>query len=167
MSNLRWEDVKCDSEVRLNIRKSKTDQFGAGRTVTLSKQGGRTLHCPVYFTIQYARRLGYNTVNGGFMQPRMDVNGVGRGKYKVSYGTASKDMKDVISKCGINSANYSEHSGRRGGTMTAAALGSSWLALKRKGGWKSDSAAQRYVEDAQDNTVGNLLAEEAKKKRSL
>ena len=84
VSNLRRKDVQCDSEVKLIIRKSKTDQFGVGRTVTLSQQDGRTLHCPVYFTKQYARRLGYNRVSGGFMQPRLDVNGSSRGRYRLS-----------------------------------------------------------------------------------
>ena len=115
----------------------------------------------------YPRRLGYTRQSRGFMQPRLDMKGRTTGRHKLGYGTATQDMRDLITKCGHAPTGFSEHSGRRGGATEAANLGTSWLALKQKGGWKSDSAAQKYIEDAEGDVVGKLLAEEAVRKRSM
>ena len=167
MSNLKWDDIKCSMDVKIIIRKSKTDQFSEGRTITLARQDGKTLFCPVYLTMQYARRLGYTRQAKGFMQPRLDMKGRTTGRYKLGYSTATQDMRELITKCGHDPTGFSEHSGRRGGATEAANLGSSWLALKRKGGWKSDLAAQKYIEEAEGDAVGKMLAEQAIKRRSL
>ena len=150
VSSLRWDDLSFHGRVMfVLIRKSKTDQRGFGQTVEIHCHDVETLHCPVYLTRQYAGRLGYDGsgVSGG-MQPRMDPAGKGRTSTKICYDTAVKDLRALLVKAGHSASGFTEHSGRRGGATAAAAAGAQWLPLKVHGRWKSDSAAQKYVDEA-------------------
>ena len=159
-ATLRWSEVSAlecgevtfsddGGKVILSIRRSKTDQQGRGAFVEMHRQGsGQTLHCPVFLTKQYKRRLGYGERRIGSMQPRIDSAGRARANTRISYDTGSKELKTLLQKLGHGGIRFTEHSGRRGGASAAAAAGVPWLVMKRFWRWESDSAAQRYVSEA-------------------
>ena len=55
-----------------------------------------------------------------------------------------KQLKQCLSKCGLNEKVYSGHSFRRGGCTYAFSLGLSPLLIKLRGDWRSN-AYERYV----------------------
>lgn len=63
---------------------------------------------------------------------------------------------------------YTGHSFRRTSATLLADAGADLLTLKRHGGWRSDSAAQGYVQDSVNNKrkIGDLIAGQVKKRRT-
>ena len=109
-------------------------------------------------TRMYFERLRYSEVvirqDRANMQPRIQKTSAGHGAIpgtEVSYTTAAEDFKHVLTEAGIEPSGFGEHSARRGGATAAAAAGVDWLDLKRHGRWKSDKAAQAYVDEHEKN----------------
>ena len=156
VSKLKRSDLSMDNnnnKLTIRIKRSKTDQMAEGASVVI--EGSKCESCPVRLTKEYYKRLGYSSLTEknaeDHMQPRIrhgkrgDIAIPGT---TVSYTTAMEDLKKYIKKAGFDATGFGEHSARRGGATTAAAGGLSWLDLKRHGRWKSDQAAQLYVDSA-------------------
>ena len=159
VSKLRWSDISFrDEKMFLFIRKSKTDQTAAGATVTITANATDPCQCPRDMTIMYFKQLQYSNSavrkDQANMQPRVQSTSEGQRAIPntvVSYTTATEDLKTMLAEAGIAPSGYCEHSARRGGATAAAAAGVDWLDLKRHGRWKSDKAAQVYVDDHEQN----------------
>ena len=66
VSQLRRSDVWFEGDnMKVNIKRSKTDQFGRGATVDVQGQGVAALSCPVHLTKEYFKRLGLGTDETG------------------------------------------------------------------------------------------------------
>ena len=162
VSELRMEDIRFDTTgLILHIRRSKTDQLGAGQYVKI--QATEMDSCPVEITRRYIEKLQYGTENG-FFQPQIrtytEGNQAGVWHKKLGYSSALEDTKALMAIIGRDPAEFGEHSGRRGGATAASEAGVSWVDLKRHGRWASDSAPQRYIEqtDKKANAVAKALA---------
>ena len=159
VSKLRWSDLSFhEGKMRIRIRRSKTDQCADGATVTVADNDNKA-ECPVRLTQLFYRKLGYSTQeeerDEAGMQPRIRSTDKGTRAIAgttVSYTTATEDMKACLSDIGVDPNGFGEHSARRGGATAAANGGVNWLDLKRHGRWKSDKAAQTYVDAARDSS---------------
>ena len=144
VAELLIKDVIFDSEgCNLYIKRSKTDQRGVGATVRILYHNDVTV-CPVHFTRAYIKRLGHSQ---GYMLPAMKGS-LPSADTPLSYHTALKDLRRVLKQLGIDGSSFGEHSGRRGGTTCAAAVGVSSAALKIQGRWKSDASVERYTDNS-------------------
>ena len=155
---LRWSDI-CQlkrkhfkispSSIDIFIPSSKTDQFHQGQTVFVAALHDDLL-CPVAFTNKYISCLGIVSPED-WMLPR--VNSAGRLQIALTkYSTALSDLKALIKESGRDPAVYGEHSGHRGGAMTAFSAGLPWVDIKRLGRWKSDSAVQGYLDPSAEHS---------------
>ena len=144
VAELTLQDIKFDEEgCTINIKRSKTDQRGVGATTRIHFHKDSSA-CPVLFTKMYVSRLGYKA---GIMLPLVKGRGLCP-ESSISYHTALNDLRAVLKAVRIDGSGYGEHSGRRGGTTAAAAVGVSHAALKTQGRWKSDASVERYTDNA-------------------
>ena len=147
VSSLRWSDLSFNAQgMKIRIRSSKTDQLGEGQDVDVCRQVGKGLDCPVALTQQFGRKLGFAAGKDGFLQPRMDPAKKGRTETKISYDTATKDLRCVLELAGVPAQGFTEHSGRRGGATALANERISLGPLMEQGRWRSMSSAQKYID---------------------
>lgn len=165
---LRWAEVKelrtadltfTESHLRINVRRSKTDQVGRGAQVLVQREVDKSQHmyCPVHITEEYVKRLQYNG-REGYLQPRIrslvqgeDRIQVAEGDHQVSYSTAIEQLKGCIAGLGIDSTGFGEHSGKRGGATAAANNGASRDLIRLHGRWKSPSMVDLYVDSTEES----------------
>lgn len=141
---LRSDDIedRGDGTFRVLIRRSKADQFGAGRIAFTSRQTADLvrawlevrgpdidwLFCPVYQGKPVNRDLSTTTV---------------KRLVKQAAERASLDATDV--------AAFSGHSMRVGAAQDLLKRGFDTAAIMRAGGWKSVNVLARYLEHAEHN----------------
>ena len=140
--------------VKINIRKSKTDQLQRGEVKNLYTLDTRPMLCPVRLTKKYLARLSKHlpgvTPYVGNLQPR--VRKCAKSQFQIplsetiiGYSASLDETKKLLSELNI-SGKFGEHSGRRGGATSAAANGASLEEVQKLGGWKSSNCASRYVD---------------------
>ena len=144
VSNLQFEDIKWTTiGFDLKIRKSKTDQHGKGDFVSIS-QNTNPMLCPVSLSLWYFKRLNYSS---GFLLPTLKGHWPLSDKI-LSYTTALKDLRKVLSLIDIDPAGFGEHSGRRGGATFAASAGAPIDELMLQGRWRSSEMPRLYTDNA-------------------
>ncbi len=141
---IRTKDIQShpDGTLKVLIRRSKSDQFGEGRTAFISRETGRTvldwikarkidcetLFCPVYKRKAINRSLSDMTVR--------------------------RLVKETAEKAGLTEdvvAQFSGHSFRVGAAQDLLKMGYDGVAIMRAGGWKSSQTVLRYIKDAEQN----------------
>jgi len=164
-TGLRYSDIKHEGNfLELVIKKRKNDQLqkGAIRKLVSTPELGPL--CPVAFTETYARLLGYDECSNGFMQPQFQVIRsasainrivVPKTQEKLNYNTSRSNLRNVLSKIGLNPDLYGEHSPKIGAITLAAARGASRSELTVAGGWVTDAMCETYIRDS-DQMFTNL-----------
>ncbi len=152
--------LNCDDVERvrqglvITLRRSKTDQEGAGRKVGIPF--GRTRHCPVLALDQWLAISGIEA--GPVFRP---VNRHGRvSSERLSGEAVSLIVKERVAADSIDPTGYSGHSLRAGFATSAAQAGVSMLKIRSQTGHASDGMLARYVRAGElflDNAVGSLL----------
>ncbi|MGH1398019.1 MAG: site-specific integrase [Alphaproteobacteria bacterium] len=140
---LNVEDIEFVTEgAIITIRKSKTDQDGRGRRISIPKGRGR--YCPVQkvqFFLKHIQKtegaLFTSIRKGGHIQDA-----------RLSHNAISNIVKDYAEKIGHEPANYSGHSLRAGFVTSAAMLGIPEWQIMKQSGHKSHATMMRYVRDA-------------------
>jgi len=138
----------------VNIRRSKTDQDGAGRKIGIPL--GRTAHCPVMAVERWVALAGI--ASGPLFRP-VDRHG------RVSQGRLSGEAVSLIVRArvaaaGLDPTGYSGHSVRAGFATSAAMAGVQSWKIRQQTGHASDAMLTRYVRDGGlfvDNAVSALL----------
>ena len=135
--------------VIVHLRRSKTDQEGAGRKIGVPY--GRTRHCPVLALESWLEISGIET--GSLFRP---VDRHGRiSPDRLSGDAVSVIVKERIAGAGLDPTGYSGHSLRAGFATSAAQAGVSTLKIRQQTGHASDAMLQRYIRD------GEIFAENA------
>lgn len=138
---LNVEDLHFGKDgVTVNLRRSKTDQQGQGRTLGLP-YGSNPVTCPVRCLRDWLTAAGITTGplfrsfrKGGTMQPgRLSDKGV------------ALVVKKTASAVGLNPADFSGHSLRAGHATAAAERGADLGAIADQTGHKSLAMVRRYV----------------------
>lgn len=129
ISNVRH----CDDGVEINLKRSKTDQYGSGVTIHLSPSNDQEI-CPIQALkkfLQYRPKVEGNLF--------CHYNGHALTKYQFS-----SVLRHSLSILGIPSINISTHSFRIGMATQCAIDGYPDEHIKKLGRWKSD-VFTRYI----------------------
>jgi integrase len=123
----------------IQIRRSKTDQEGHGRTIRIARTPGAL--CPVAALQRWLLKAGIT--KGPVFRPLMKSGKLREGR--ISPGVIASIVKQHISRIGRDPSSYSGHSLRAGFATEAARLGVSKWKIKAQTGHLSDSALDRYI----------------------
>ncbi len=138
----------------VHLRRSKTDQEGAGRKIGIPH--GRTRWCPVTALNSWMERAGIE--EGPIFRP-VDRHGK-VGAQRLSGEGVSLVIKERAAAVGLDPDDYSGHSLRAGLATSAAAAGVSSWKIRQQTGHASDAMLARYIRDGEifvDNAAGALL----------
>ena len=138
----------------VTLRRSKTDQEGAGRKIGIPF--GRTRHCPVVALDHWLTASGID--HGPVFRP---VDRHGRvAPERLSGEAVSLVVKARVAAAGIDASGFSGHSLRAGFATSAAQAGVSSLKIRAQTGHASDATLARYVRDGEifvGNAAGAVL----------
>lgn len=132
----------------LTLRKSKTDQTGAGRKIGIPF--GRTRWCPVK---HLAGWLDHAEIEKGPIFRVINRHGHIADE-RLSGEAVSNIVKQGAEAAGFDSEGYSGHSLRAGLATSAALAGASTWKIRAQTGHASDAMLSRYIRDA-DMFTGN------------
>ncbi|HEY7301594.1 MAG TPA: site-specific integrase [Xanthobacteraceae bacterium] len=148
------EDLEsCEAGVRVRIRRSKTDQEGAGATIAIV---AGSVACPVKAVQAWLEASGI--ASGPVFRP---VGKGGRiGKARLSDRAVANVVKDGAGRVGLDAAQFSGHSLRSGFLTSAARRGASIFKMMDVSRHKSMDTLRGYVRDAdlfRDHAGAGLL----------
>lgn len=141
---LQAEDVRFESAgMVITLRRSKTDQEGAGRTVA----------------VPFARRSEVCAVRA--LQAWIERAGITSGSlFGIGEKTVCRIVQRAAERAGIDAERVSGHSLRAGFATAAAAAGVHERDIQRQTGHKSTAVLRRYIRAGEvwrDNAAGALL----------
>ena len=138
----------------ITLRRSKTDQEGAGRRVALP-YGSNPDTCPVRVLRAWLDTAG---ITSGPVFRAVDRHG-NVSPERLSDRSVANIVKAAAERAGLDAASYSGHSLRAGLATAAAKAGKSERAIMRQTGHKSERMVRRYIRDASmfdDNAAGGI-----------
>lgn len=135
--HLSWGDVAIDNPqaprtLRVNLKRSKTDQLGEGVEVFIGKTGCQL--CPVAGVVAYMVARG--STPGPFF--------VFKDNQPLTKPRFTKEIRAVLEALGLPYLNFASHSFRIGAATTAAKAGIEDSNIRMMGRWSS-SAFLAYV----------------------
>ena len=142
--SLDMEDIEFVFEgVKINLKKSKTDQYGEGTTKGIP-HFENSFYCPV-----------------SNLKHWINTSKIKKGPIFVKFSKGSKIteqrltdqsialiIKENLLKAGIDSRNYSGHSLRSGFATSAAEAGAEERSIMKMTGHKSTEMVRRYIKEA-------------------
>ena len=138
------DDLDFVSEgVKINIKRSKTDQFGEGFTKALPYFDS-SQYCPV---ISLKKWLDISKITSGPVFRRF-LKGSKLSENRLTDQTVAILIKKYLNLAGINSKNYSGHSLRSGFATSAAESGVEERNIMAMTGHKSTEMVRRYIKEA-------------------
>ena len=142
--SLNFDDLDFVEEgLKIQIRKSKTDQFGEGSVKALPYFDNAE-YCPV---ISLKNWLKISKINSGPLFRRF-VKGSKLSVNRLTDQTVALLIKEYLRLVGIDSKNYSGHSLRSGFATSAAESGADERSIMAMTGHKSTEMVRRYIKEA-------------------
>ncbi|MEC5292809.1 site-specific integrase [Aurantimonas sp. C2-3-R2] len=138
----------------VTLRRSKTDQAGAGRKIGIPH--GRTRWCPVTALEEWLSTSG---IEAGPIFRGMTRHGR-VGDQRLSGEAVSIVVKERLAAAGFDPEGFSGHSLRAGFATSAAQAGASSWKIRQQTGHASDAMLSRYIRDGElfiENAVAALL----------
>lgn len=135
----------------VTLRRSKTDQEGAGRVVGIP-YGSTTATCPV--RAWQAWHEAADLEDGPAFRP---TSGRHVTSGRLSDRAVARVVKGAAKAAGLDPTDYSGHSLRRGFATQAARAGKAERSIMRQTGHRSLAMVRRYIEDA-DRWTDNAAA---------
>ena len=129
--------------LKINLRRSKTDQFGEGFTKALPYFDS-SQYCPV---VSIKNWLNISKINSGPVFRRF-VKGSKLSENRLTDQTVALLIKQYLNLAGIENKNYSGHSLRSGFATSAAESGAEERNIMAMTGHKSTEMVRRYIKDA-------------------
>jgi site-specific recombinase XerD len=142
--SLDYEDLDFVTEgLKINLRRSKTDQFGEG-----FKKGLPYFDNPQYCPVVSLRKwLEVSKIVAGPILRRF-TQGLKRSNNRLTDQTVALLIKEYLKLTGIDSRNYSGHSLRSGFATSAAESGAEERNIMAMTGHKSTEMVRRYIKEA-------------------
>ena len=142
--SLDYDDLDFVEEgLKIQIRRSKTDQFGEGSVKALPYFNS-SKYCPV---ISLKNWIEISRIDSGPLFRRF-VKGSKLSKSRLTDQTVALLIKKYLNLAGINSKNYSGHSLRSGFATSAAESGAEERSIMAMTGHKSTEMVRRYIKEA-------------------
>ena len=132
-----------DEGLKINIKKSKTDQFGEGSTKGLP-YFDNSQYCPV---LSLKNWIEIANLNSGPLFRRFS-KGSKLTDNRLTDQTVALLIKKYLKLVGIDSKNYSGHSLRSGFATSAAESGAEERSIMAMTGHKSTEMVRRYIKEA-------------------
>jgi site-specific recombinase XerD len=136
------------------LRRSKTDQEGAGRKVGIP-YGANPETCPVRVVQAWMEQAG---VTGGPLFRSVNRHGQLQAT-RLSDLTVARVVKKLAALAGLDPAKYAGHSLRAGHATAAAMAGASERSIMKQTGHRSVQMVRRYIRDGsmfRENSAGKL-----------
>jgi len=142
--SLDYEDLDFVEEgLKIQIRKSKTDQFGEGLVKALP-YFDNSQYCPV---ISLKKWLELSKITSGSVFRRF-VKGSKLSENRLTDQTVALLIKEYLKLAGIDNKSYSGHSLRSGFATSAAESGAEERNIMAMTGHKSTEMVRRYIREA-------------------
>jgi len=142
--SLDYDDLDFVPEgLKINIKRSKTDQFGEGFTKALPYFDS-SKYCPV---VSLKNWLEISRITSGPLF-RKFVKGSKLAENRLTDQTVALLIKEYLNLAGIDSKNYSGHSLRSGFATSAAESGVEERSIMAMTGHKSTEMVRRYIKEA-------------------
>tara|TARA_X000000950_G_scaffold228909_1_gene276543 strand:+ start:49 stop:1005 length:957 start_codon:yes stop_codon:yes gene_type:complete len=142
--SLDYDDLDFVKEgLKINIKRSKTDQFGEGTFKALPYFDNQK-YCPV---LSLKKWIEVSNISSGSLFRRF-TKGVRLSKYRLSDQTVAILIKKYLKLAGVESKNYSGHSLRSGFATSAAEAGVEERRIMAMTGHKSTDMVRRYIKEA-------------------
>jgi len=142
--SLDFDDLDFVPEgLKINLRSSKTDQFGEGFTKALP-YFDNSKFCPV---VSLKKWIEISKISTGPLF-RKFVKGSKLSDKRLTDQTVSLLIKEYLQLTGIDSKNYSGHSLRSGFATSAAESGAEERSIMAMTGHKSTEMVRRYIKEA-------------------
>ena len=129
--------------LKINIKRSKTDQFGEGFTKALPYFDS-SQYCPV---VSLKKFIEISKITAGPVFRRF-VKGSKLSENRLTDQTVALLIKEYLNLAGIDSKNYSGHSLRSGFATSAAESGVEERSIMAMTGHKSTEMVRRYIKEA-------------------
>ena len=141
--SLDYEDLDFVTEgLKINLRRSKTDQFGEGFKKALP-YFDNPQYCPV---VSLRKWLGVSKIASGPVFRRFS-KGSKLSNSRLTDQTVALLIKEYLQLAGIDSKNYSGHSLRSGFATSAAESGVEERNIMAMTGHKSTEMVRRYIKE--------------------
>ena len=142
--SLDYDDLDFVPEgLKINIKRSKTDQFGEGFTKALPYFDS-SQYCPV---VSLKNWIEISGITKGPLFRRF-VKGSKLSEKRLTDQTVALLIKEYLNLAGIDSKNYSGHSLRSGFATSAAESGVEERSIIAMTGHKSAEMVRRYIKEA-------------------
>ena len=142
--SLDYEDLDFIQEgLKINLKRSKTDQFGEGSVKGLP-YFDNSKYCPV---VSVQKWINISKINSGSLFRRFS-KGSKLTEYRLTDQTVALLIKEYIQLAGLDSKNYSGHSLRSGFATSAAESGADERSIMEMTGHKSTEMVRRYIKEA-------------------
>jgi site-specific recombinase XerD len=142
--SLDYEDLDFVSEgLKINIKRSKTDQFGEG-SVKGIPYFDNSQYCPV---VSIQNWIEFSKINSGPLFRRF-TKGSNLSENRLTDQTVALLIKEYLNLAGIDNKNFSGHSLRSGFATSAAEAGVEERTIMAMTGHKSTEMVRRYIKEA-------------------
>jgi site-specific recombinase XerD len=142
--SIDFDDLDFVTEgVKINLKRSKTDQFGVGLVKGLP-YFDNSQYCPVLSLKKWIKES--NIISGPLF--RRFSKGSKLTERRLTDQTVAIIIKKYLKSAGIDSKNYSGHSLRSGFATSAAESGAEERSIMAMTGHKSTEMVRRYIKEA-------------------
>jgi len=142
--SLEYEDLDFVTQgLKINLRRSKTDQFGEGSVKALPYSNSSE-YCPV---TSLKKWIDISNINSGPLFRRF-TKGSKLSENRLTDQTVALLIKEYLKSAGIDSKDYSGHSLRSGFATSAAESGVEERSIMEMTGHKSTEMVRRYIKEA-------------------
>ena len=142
--SLDYDDLDFVTKgLKINLKRSKTDQFGEGSIKALP-YFDNPQYCPV---ISIQNWLKISEITSGPMFRRF-IKGSKLSENRLTDQSVALIIKEYLELAGIDSKNYSGHSLRSGFATSAAESGAEERSIMAMTGHKSTEMVRRYIKEA-------------------
>jgi site-specific recombinase XerD len=142
--SLDYDDLDFVTEgLKINLKRSKTDQYGEGSVKGLPYFDS-SKYCPV---VTIKNWIETSKINSGPLFRRL-TKGSNLSKNRLTDQSVALIIKNYLQLAGIDSKNYSGHSLRSGFATTAAESGAEERTIMAMTGHKSPEMVRRYIKEA-------------------
>ena len=142
--SLDYDDLDFVTEgLKINLKRSKTDQFGEGSVKGLP-YFDNSVYCPV---LSLKNWIEISNIDSGPLFRRFS-KGSKLSNNRLTDQTVALLIKKYLQVAGIDNRNYSGHSLRSGFATTAAESGAEERSIMAMTGHKSTEMVRRYIKEA-------------------